>query len=392
MNAYPKLEALPYQQQLARFLQESEPAMWTWFSGEKAANKIQDATRLELLKTTVRLDSATYNTLYAVGTKVLERLELTLPLTFYQATNDTGQANAMLWYLPGEAHIVFFGNVLQRLNEAELTVLIGHELSHYKLWQEDDQRFFTTGQLLAINAQHPEATPSHLLDVQRFQLYTEVYADRGGLIASGDLNTAITCLVKMQTDLTEVNPQAYIEQAEEIFCLATAGTEGLSHPEIFIRVRALAHWANLRDDVDSELQKMIAGPIALTQLDSLAQQEMTQLTLTFLDWLLQPQWIQSQVMLAHARLFEPDHILATQPDITAIKQNVAATIPQLTDYWCYLILDFAASDAEIKDESMARGLKIAMELNIVERLQALAKTELKYTQTKLKQLQQHNDK
>ncbi|GAB5352375.1 M48 family metalloprotease [Qipengyuania sp. 483] len=39
--------------------------------------------------------------------------------------------NALLVYMPGEIHFVFFSPILEKLAKEELLGLMGHELSHF---------------------------------------------------------------------------------------------------------------------------------------------------------------------------------------------------------------------------------------------------------------------
>ena len=68
------------------------------------------------------------------------RLELNIPLTIYQA-QQSSQLNAALYYIPGEAHIVLSGPIISLLNDIELRSVLGHELAHYHLWQQENGIF-----------------------------------------------------------------------------------------------------------------------------------------------------------------------------------------------------------------------------------------------------------
>ena len=77
---------------------------------------------------------------------------------------------------------------------------------------------------------------------RRYQLYTEIFADRGALCVTGLLDPVIAGLVKIQTGLAQVSAPAYLKQAEEIFAGGNVATVEHSHPEAFIRARALSLW------------------------------------------------------------------------------------------------------------------------------------------------------
>src|SRR5260370_1076665 len=85
----------------------------------------------------------------------------------------------------------------------------------------------------------PARAARHEEAARHYQLYTEILADRGSFCVTRDVNPVIAGLVKIQTGLSQVSPASYLKQAEEIFSKGNVATEGLSHPEAFIRARAL---------------------------------------------------------------------------------------------------------------------------------------------------------
>ena len=70
-----------------------------------------------------------------------------------------------------------------------------------------------------------------------FALYNEVFCDRGSLLVVGDPLATISMLLKVQTQSDDVSPESFLNQAEEVFSRGGAKTDGLSHPEAFIRTR-----------------------------------------------------------------------------------------------------------------------------------------------------------
>src|SRR5208283_4488301 len=119
-------------------------------------------------------------------------------------------------------------------------------------------------------------------------LYTEIYADRGSLRVTGDLNPVVTGLVKLQTGLPQVSSPAYLKQAEEVFATEIVVTEGMSHPEAFIRVRALSLWQEQRNGAAALIREMIEGPAALDSLDVIGQARVAAATRGLLEYLLRP--------------------------------------------------------------------------------------------------------
>src|SRR6185436_2993054 len=91
----------------------------------------------------------------------------------------------------------------------------------------------------------------------------EIYCDRASLLATGELTPVVSCLVKVETGLRTVDAAAYLRQADEIFGIEHPTTQGLTHPEIYIRVRALAEWHRGSPGVGAEIERMLAGPLQL---------------------------------------------------------------------------------------------------------------------------------
>src|SRR5882724_5877784 len=260
------LEPLPYHLELRDYLKSEERELWNWFSSAQSKADYTDNLRLELLKSTYRLDADGHPQLYQSVDEAKTRLRLDIPVTLYQAQNSP-QLNALLFYIPGQGHIVFFGPILTLLNAEELKSVIGHELAHYHLWERDGGEFHIADRLVHAVANDPRACGSHEQTARRYQLYTEIFADRGSLRVTGDPNPVIAGLVKIETGLSQVSAASYLKQAEEIFANGNVATEGVSHPEAFIRARSLALWQQQHENATSHIREMIEGASALEGLD-----------------------------------------------------------------------------------------------------------------------------
>src|SRR5690349_15840431 len=125
---------LPFHEAMVQYLQSEEADLWNWFASHRKKDQQAEAVRLDLLKTTYRIEPSTQPKLYDLAEKVLHHFNLTVPITFYQA-QTTGGMNAALAYLPGEAHIILSGSVLGGLSEAEQQAVLGHELAHFLLFE-----------------------------------------------------------------------------------------------------------------------------------------------------------------------------------------------------------------------------------------------------------------
>ncbi|HEY1790964.1 MAG TPA: M48 family metalloprotease, partial [Verrucomicrobiae bacterium] len=192
------LEPLPYHLELRDYLKSKERDLWNWFASAQARADYTEHLRLELLKSTYRLDADGHPELYQALEEAKAKLGLDIPVTLYQA-HDKPVSNAILLFVPGEGHLVFYGPALTLLNQDEVKSVIGHELAHYHLWDRDNGEFHIAARLIQAVAEDPRAAASHEQTARLYQLYTEIFADRGAICVSGDIHPVVASLVKMQT-------------------------------------------------------------------------------------------------------------------------------------------------------------------------------------------------
>lgn len=374
----PHFSPLPFHDALASYLQKEEPETWAWFASAQAQSDYAESLRLDLLKKTYRLEAQAYPELFVALSEATTKLGLEVPATLYQSQSNR-ESNAALCYLPGEAHVVFEGSLLQSLNPQELRALLGHELAHYRLWSEQGQRYLIADRIIQAMAGDSRAEPSQVETARLMRLYTEIYADRGSFLVTGEAAPAIACLLKTSTGLSQVDVDSYLRQADEIFSKSKVRTEGLSHPESFIRARALSLWAAGTADVESEITRMIEGPLALDRLDLLGQARLTDRTRRWLQLHLRAPWFQTEPVRAHARLFFEDFVFPSQThEDDSLLVELREAENDVRDYFCYTLLDFAVADPELEEEPLKAAFALAHLLDWDDRLEALTIKELKY--------------
>lgn len=385
------MRPLPYHEALATYLREQEPETWAWFDSTQAQADYAENVRLDLLKQTYRLEPTTHPALFEALTAAQARLGLgAVPATLYQS--QTAQHNnAALCYLPGEIHIIFEGGLVELLEPAELAGVIGHELAHYLLWS--NRQHLIADRVAQGVASDPRFEPAHVETARLARLYTEIYADRGALEVVGDPDAVIRGLVKIATGIRQIDAASYVKQADEIFSRAKVRTEGVSHPEAFIRARALALWAARGDAgeaaVDAEVARMLEGPLSLDRLDLLAQHRLTGLTRRWLECLLQPAWFHTEAVRGHARLFFEDFSLpppAASPDDDAFFAQLREAETSVRDYLCYTLLDFAVADPELEQEPLREAFRLAARCGWADRLETLAAKDLKLKKREVQKL------
>jgi hypothetical protein len=327
------------------------------------------------------MEPGTHGPLYAIGARAAEALGLSVPVTFYQAQDD-GAMNAGLYFVPGEAHIVLRGRVLSTLREGEIAALVGHELAHYGLFTCEEGSVRIATEVIEAIASHAGAAPSHLTTALRVRRYSEIYADRGSHLVTSSPSDIVACLVKVNTGLTEVDPAAYMRQAEEIFAKKTVSAQGLSHPETFVRARAIALWHERGEEAEAEISAMVQGTRAIDALDLLDQRALTDSTRLVIESLLAPTWFRSDAILAHARSFFPElkDPRAGEPlDARGLDKSVQ-------EYLAYVLFDFAVVDEGLGEAALAHAFRHAEAMGIGEPFDRIARDEMKLTKRAIEEL------
>ena len=387
MTANQELAPLPYQSEIKDYLKTHERALWDWFSSARSQQNYAEALRTDLLKSTYRFDPQSHAELYASVETIKARLNLDIPVTLYQA-RDAPQPNATLYFLPGEGHIVFSGPLLTLLNSAEVQAIVAHELAHYVLWSRDNGEFHIAARLLDAVADDPRSAPSHEQTAIRYQLYTELFADRGSLHVAADLHSVVAGLVKIQTGIAQINPADYLKQAEEIFTRGAVSSDGLSHPEGFIRARALALWHAEGAASAAAIRAMIEGPVVFDRLDLLDQVQLSAMTRRILQQLLRHRWFQTPAVLGHAKLYFADFQPASPQDPGAWDEERSSDA-KWRDYLCYVLLDFVAMDPQLEELPLAAAFEMARRLKIEAAFEKIAGKELKIKQSDLRRVKEN---
>ncbi len=391
-NGTLELQPLPYHEAMRAYLQEEEPEIWHWYASNQVRDEQAEAIRFDLLKSTYRVEREAQPELYAIAADVAGKLGLDVPITIYQAQNPQG-LNASLAYIPGEAHVVLHGSVASKLTDAEFRALLAHELSHFRLWRSWDGQYMIAEQILSALTHDPLADTPHFASARLFSLCNEVFSDRGSLLVAGDPLVVISMLLKVETQLDEVSPESYLRQAEEVFGHAGAKTEGLSHPEAFIRARAVKLWADRKPEADRKIEEMLEGRPALGNLDLLAQRKVAGLTRRLLDVLLSHRWMQTESVLAHARLFFEDYVPpADLLEDPALAEDLRPDDRATQDYYGYVLLDFVTADRDLEELPLAAALLLAEKLGLTDRFSEIAKRELRLRKKQLETIDADKEK
>ncbi len=366
----------------------------TWDYFNKATNKENQLLEFknELLKNTYKFDPVTENFIYDNVAIAKEKLGLKdLPVTVYQSQHSDDLLNASIIYLNKEAHIVFSGSITKLLDHEELLVVLSHELSHVKLFAIQDGELEVADRIITSIANNYTSEPAYYETARLYRLYTEIFCDRGAYQVIGKMEPIITSLVKISTGLDKINAANYLKQANEIFNNDQAiKTEGFTHPENFIRARAIQLWHEKKELAEDEITKMIEGIVDIDKLDIFKQKQLTHTTLNFLQLFLKPKWIQTTLVLSQAKQYFPDFVI--NKDILLTEQFIDSTSKShssVKEYLGYLLLDFALLDASLEEIPMGWSFQFAEDVLLKNEYDAIIKKELKFSD---KKLQQHKQK
>jgi hypothetical protein len=370
------LNPLPYHRAMRDYLQREEAGLWRWFSSNRVRAEAADAVRLDLLKTTYRVDRETQPALYELADRVVEKLAFEVPVTIYQSQSGS-DLNASLAYIPSEAHLVLSGPVASTLTAPELEAVFGHELSHLLLWEGWNGDYMVADQLLGAMSMDAHADTAHIESIRLFRLYTEVFCDRGALRVAGETTPVVSALVKMHTGIAEVSAESYLRQAEEIFSQGPVKAQELTHPEVFIRARAIERWSANDEEADAIVAEMIEGAPALDTLDLLARTRVAANTRVLIGRLLSPEWFRTEATLAHTRLyfddFDPEEgTAAPAPDEPFDHGDDA-----LKDYYCFVLLDFVSADRDLEELPLAAAIVLAREVGLADQFRTRAMKDLR---------------
>jgi hypothetical protein len=285
-------------------------------------------------------------------------------LEFFQVH---GQANACYVHQAGTAVVVFKGSLLEKLDQDELTAVMGHELAHRLLWDAEDGAYLAVDRLLDAAAGDARTPQQYLETHRRWGLATELYADRGALTACGDLSTTLRALLKLQTGLSTADPDAYLRQADELDL--SSGSRGTTHPEGVARAWALKNWL-AGEDVES----LITGPVDIDAPDLLDAVLLRDLSREFAASIAQSDGLRTDAVATFAAGFSDppgapvvpvskvlrfDEPLPVRPVDGAPLPRPRQLVEATKRYLCYLLLDLATADPDTGDAGLVASMVIA---------------------------------
>jgi hypothetical protein len=232
-------------------------------------------------------------------------------------------------------------------------------------------------------ANHRDSETVYLETARLFKLYTEIYCDRGAYAVLGDPAPVITMLLKLATGLSTVNAESYSRQAEAIFSAEPGTTSATpTHPENFIRTRALRLWHEKGEAATAAITRMIEGLPDLDRLDLFTRQQLSDLTRQFLQEYLRPEWMRSTLVTALERQYFPEAGNAADQEEANLDQDpahlqeaIAGLHPDIRTYFGYVLLDFALADPSLEDMPAGRAFEFAGQMQLSDVYDTICKKE-----------------
>lgn len=389
------LQPLDYHQRVVDALMAREPRLWDWFQSDQFTDDYAREKSLALDRTAIRLGrsgNAANTQRYALADTARERLDLDANVVLYQSQDSIGVPNAMLHYIPGQITIEFSGRILELLEEDELLDLIGHETAHYKLYQEDGGHHHTAVRLLhwVLNNQDvPDVWPQ---TARRLSLYTEVYCDTAGYMVTGSRDAAIRSLVKTIGDFRDADAATYLQQAEAILSADASSSRGVTHPELYIRVKALANREAMDDAAfEAALHPLIEGDLSIDTLDILGQTRLEQLTRRLIDaFVMTDACVRTEMVLAHIQYFFPKYRWPFEDKRTEF--IAPQTDVPTREYLAYVLLDLATCDRESFEDALGLALLLATQTKLKGAFRTVVRRELKFTTDECNKFERHGTK
>jgi hypothetical protein len=212
-----------------------------------------------------------------------------------------------------------------------------------------------------------------------------LFADRGSAVVAQAVAPAVSALVKVHTGIATVDASSYLRQAGEIDARETGTSSGTTHPETFVRARALDLWWQHSGELEAWIEAKLHGPLALRRLDLPGQHQLQTLTRGFLAWFLAEEDLRSDAVLNQVRVLFPDWTVH-ESAVDAAQFAGHKVDDSVLSYLNTLMMDLALADDDVKDDALLRAARIAQEIGSMEALQMNLKRDVRFGKRELDRL------
>jgi hypothetical protein len=259
--------------------------------------------------------------------------------------------------------------------------LFAHELSHILLFNLENGDFEITNRIIKTIASDSTSELFYYETARLYQLYTELFCDLGALKVSGSLESTISTLIKLNTGLEKVSAEGYLKQADEILERISEGSDGETHPEIFIRAKSLQIFETDNANYYTRTEKIISGKTDLHQLNLFAKTVVFEITKELISIILKPKWTQSEFCTTLYKQYFSNVDKNSNAFIDdSFKLKIDNSKKNLKDYYVYIMLDFALCDTDLKDGFIGHILDLSEQLGLEDNMKTILKKELGLTE------------
>lgn len=382
---------LPYHTAVRDHLKAFEPGLWQWFMSDDFSGEHAESSKLELLKSCYRMGREAHADLYRIADVAAARLEIRCPITIYQAQTATAEPNASLYFFNDELCVVLSGSIAELLEPDELKALFGHEFSHHRLYTESNGEYFAAARLLVWCVGQPDCHDAYVETARRYQLHTELYADQGAALVCDGPEDAISTLVKVNTGLKNVTVADYLAQADEVLAKDDSGSEAASHPETYIRAKALSlASANASVDtdflkadtdfskVDTDFATLVRGKLDAQCLDLLDQRELARLTFDIAQTIGEdPRFRDDAHRMLLREYFPSFQWEAEALSLASLRDEISSVSETTHIYLAFVLLDIATADRDDALPLLGATLQFADGFGLLKVFEATARKELR---------------
>lgn len=199
----------------------------------------------DILGQSVRVSPRQFPHIYDLTAECAEKLHIPVPTVYiYQ---NFGSINAATFGTNTDSFILMNSATVDRLSEQELKFVIGHECGHIQnshVTYMTALHFLTNMGGMFVKWISAPAT----LALRGWQRRAEITCDRAGLLCIGDLDTAVSTMVRLAVGSRElaesIDIDSYLDQLKDIRKGLGRVSELLhSHPYLPKRVKALQLFA-----------------------------------------------------------------------------------------------------------------------------------------------------
>ena len=377
-----EIDQFPYHEAVLKYFHQHEKVRWGAFHDPAVSSDREGRLQLQLRKSARRLELVdALPWLY----DVVNSAKLGSPVACYLAATEP-QLQVAAVPLLDQPRLVFTGPVLETLTQEEVLALVAGELARLQFWQQEGGEYLSARQLLGELVEEKEVPRSHELTFHRFQLCTDLLVDQYALRSCGKAETVVSALIKCRPLPASIDKSldaaSLLEQAQSLWETADPQAMSPSQRGLLLRIAALQESVKKPDLKIAELETKVTASQSVDELDLLQQFQLMDLTRQLICYLLEPAWIQTMAIMSYARSYFPDLLeeeLVTGSDLQI--EQLATVVQQypeaLQDYFCFMLLDFASADRDLKEAPLALVLRWTDRLEMTERFREIAQRELR---------------